>query len=81
VTFQPPRRITPLGGTLPGKFAATPLPALRCWENSQKFACESVAVAAKIRYPDVSFSKEPGEKPPAGWAGVGSNQTKAPRFG
>jgi hypothetical protein len=42
-----------------GKFAATPLPVRKCWENSQKSACESVA--EKIRYPDVSFFKEPDE--------------------
>ena len=35
--------------------AATPLPTRKCWESSRKFVCKSVAVAVKIRYPDVSF--------------------------
>jgi hypothetical protein len=39
-------------------FAATPLPTRKCGENSGKLVCESVAVTAKIRYPDVSFFKD-----------------------
>jgi hypothetical protein len=52
------------------EFVATPLPRRKCWENSQKSVCESVAVAAKIRYPDVSFFREQGETPiRRGWRG------------
>jgi len=39
-------------------FAATPLLTRKCWENSGKLVCDWVAVAAKIRYPDVSFFKD-----------------------
>lgn len=35
--------------------AATPLPALKCWENNGKLVCDSVAVAVKIRFLHVTF--------------------------
>jgi hypothetical protein len=39
-----------------------PLPTQKSWENSQKFVCGLVALAAEIRYRDESFFKtgEPG---------------------